>query len=225
MPGILPIDLANQLTGFFGNRIDFSNFARTSTTKGITSYSTRQVYDRLYIWGGIIAGAAGGWLLEDCLVDSDGYAPMALFIAAGVLGGFYFTHKQVMQTKLDLRDKLIKDGKQIKSDIREKLNELPERFEEEDKRFLESRVNELIELISQFSMSNQDRSNATLTLDRRKRGLQNLLTTINDWLLDEETDQKVVLDFLNQSDETLLNHLIKGEPVFLAETGSPHPGI
>lgn len=216
MPGILPIGIANQLTGFFGNRIDFSNFGRTSTTKGITSYSQQQVLDRAYIWGGIIVGAAAGAILKKCLSDSKSYGPLALCMSAGVLAGFFYTHKKVMQHKLNVRNQLINEAGEIKLKIESELAKLATKFsvDADTASYLKQRIPQVIQVVSNYSMSTNDRSNATFTLFKQKNALANMLVQITAHC---DADQNDVVTFWKQDDKTLLERLMSNDAAEITE--------
>ncbi|KGP62836.1 hypothetical protein EP47_14235 [Legionella norrlandica] len=214
MPGFLPSWIANPLTNFFGNRIDFSNFGRTTQEQGITNYSSRQLLDRAYIWGGIIIGGAAGYFLRQQLHEEASSAALALYLAAGVTTGFLITHGQVSSARIRHRQNLIDEANNLKATIADKLTVYLDKLDEADKKDVKIAIETVIDKISHLSLSNTDRSNATLTLVKRKTGLSNLLEKIEQDILAIDTDssrKEDAVKFWQQESRELIKQMISGE--------------
>jgi hypothetical protein len=212
MAGFLPYWIANPLTNFFGNRIDFSNFGRSTQEKGLSpsNYSTQQLLDRAFIWGGIIVGGAAGYFLKQQLQEEGSPYATALSITAGVLAGFFLTHAKVSQARVSHRMHLIEQINGIESGIKNCLDSYLTRCDEDDRAPVRANIMSLIEDIKQYSLSNQERSNATLTLLKRKAGLEHLLTSLTEDKQDSGVDSKQIAKFWKQERQILLNSIIEG---------------
>ena len=206
MAGFLPVSWANFFTQQANYEIEFGKFGQTATTKGISSYSSKQLMDRLYIWGGIALGGVSGFLL-DCLRTSDASGwSNALLISAGVVGGFLYTHHQVTKERIGYRKRINDIIADLISEIE---NQVEKTFADSDKMMGEVKVSlvdtfKTIEKLEATDCSGSIKAMQTLCL--QLKALESVSTHLKAQAADKEP-LATIQEFWQQEPEKILADL------------------
>lgn len=99
MSGILSNGVANFFTRATGYQIDFSNTLNVITKKSLGEYTSKEVLDRAYIYGAMVVGGVGGYLVKRLAAQESSGSYAALAIALGAIGGFTVSHNKILAEK------------------------------------------------------------------------------------------------------------------------------
>ena|SRR3990167_6849624 len=160
------------LTEYSNHYVDWSRVGEL-----LGSGAHRYSHDELLVRGGIIAFTAASAMLGAYLNDETktGYGGLAIVVASGLLG-FFVSHAVAIYPLVSKRMAMRQECDNIEASIHRKIDEMSASLSSDDRQLIQA----VIDRIKTFSLTTDQRGNASQTWGTRKRLLGNFAECLDE---------------------------------------------